>query len=137
MRKNESIIVVEDDADDQELFKQIFEELAVPNITRFFSTCVHALDFLAATLEKPFLIISDINLPAMNGLEFCRRLSQLDKFRSAKVPFVFLTTTQDTQLVKQAYSMFIQGFFVKPSSIGEMRETISTIISYWTMSYRL
>ena len=74
MFKNGHIIVIEDDNDDQELLSEVFSELGVTNIVKFFSSCVHALDHLLTSMEKPFLIISDINLPAMTGLELCRKI---------------------------------------------------------------
>ena len=60
MFKNGPIIIIEDDADDQELLKEVFRELQVSNILKFFDSCAHALNYLVATMEKPFLIISDI-----------------------------------------------------------------------------
>jgi len=63
MPKSGPIIIIEDDKDDQELLNEIFIELKIPNIVRFFNSCVQAFDYLITTLERPFLIISDINLP--------------------------------------------------------------------------
>jgi DNA-binding NarL/FixJ family response regulator len=84
-------------------------------------------------MEKPFLIISDINLPAMSGLEFCKKISESDSLKMKSIPFVFLSTTSDQSVIKQAYQMFVQGFFVKPSSIQELKETIRMILDYWNL----
>ncbi len=73
MVKNGPIIVIEDDRDDQELLKEIFEELASTHVLKFFNSCLSAFEYLLSAAEKPFLILSDINLPAMTGLELCKK----------------------------------------------------------------
>lgn len=125
------IIIIEDDADDQELLVEIFKELQVPNIVKFFNSCLQAFDYLLTTIEKPFLIISDINLPAMTGLELCKKIMENEFVKTKSIPFVFLTTTSDHKVVAQAYEMFVQGFFVKPGSIKELKEMIMMIVNYW------
>lgn len=131
MPKSGPIIIIEDDADDQELLKDVFRELQTPNIIRFFDSCSHALNYLMTTIEKPFLIISDINLPAMSGLELCREIFVNESLKMKSIPFVFLTTSSDQNLIAQAYKMFVQGFFVKPSSMQELRDTVRMIVDYW------
>jgi CheY-like chemotaxis protein len=131
MHKEGPIIIIEDDSDDQELLKEIFEELKITNLIRFFNSCLHALDYLLSPVEKPFLIISDINLPAMTGLEMCKKIRQNEFLRMKTIPFVFLTTTHDQKVVTEAYEMNVQGFFVKPSNIKELKETIKMIVDYW------
>jgi len=134
MAQTGPIIIIEDDKDDQELLNEIFLELKIPNIIKFFNSCFQAFDYLLTTMEKPFLIISDINLPAMTGLELCRKLYEHNSLKKKTIPFVFLTTTNDQLVIAQAYEMFIQGFFVKPSSIHELKETIRMIVEYWKFS---
>jgi CheY-like chemotaxis protein len=133
MHKNGPIIIIEDDADDQELLNDILKELKVPNIIRFFNSCVHALDYMLTTIERPFLIISDINLPAMTGLELCREITNNTSLKIKSIPFVFLTTTSDQNVITQAYQMYVQGFFVKPTSISELKGMVKMIIDYWNI----
>jgi CheY-like chemotaxis protein len=134
MPKSGPIIIIEDDADDQELLNEIFRELQVPNFIRFFNSCMNALDYLVTTIERPFLIISDINLPAMTGLELCRKITQNESLKVKAIPFVFLTTTSDQNVITEAYKMFVQGFFVKPTSIKELKEMMKMIVDYWKIS---
>lgn len=131
MPKNGPIIIIEGDFDDQEILREIFLELKIPNLLKFFNSCLTAFDYLLTTIEKPFLIISDINLPAMTGLEFCKKIMDNELLRKKKIPFVFLTTTSDHKVIASAYDMFIQGFFVKPSSIKELKDMIGKMIDYW------
>ena len=131
MPKSGPIIIIEDDADDQELLKEVFRELQVSNLTRFFDSCASAFNYLLTTIERPFLIISDINLPAMTGLELSKKIFENKALKMKSIPFVFLTTSSDHNLIFQAYQMFVQGFFVKPTSIRELKETIRVIVDYW------
>jgi CheY-like chemotaxis protein len=89
MPKTGPIIIVEDDHDDQQVLKEVFEELKLPNILRFFNSCVEALNYLLTTIERPFLIISDINVPAMNGFELKEKINQNEQLRRKNIPFIF------------------------------------------------
>lgn len=130
------IMIIDDDSDDRELLNEILKELKIPNLTRFFDSCKHALDYLLTTIETPLLIISDINLPAMTGLEFCKKIMENESLRLKNIPFVFLTTSNDQKVIAEAYGMSVQGFFVKPTSIGELKNLMRMIIDYWTLSRR-
>lgn len=136
MPKSGPIIIIEDDQDDQELLKEIFEELEIPNILRFFSSCIQALDYLLTTMEKPFLIISDINLPVMTGIEFKKKINQSDFLRKKNIPFLFLSTTADNIAIDQAFDVFAQGYFVKPVKHFDFREMVTRIVDYWKISSR-
>ena len=131
MLKNGPIVIIEDDADDQELLNEIFRDLQLTNLVKFFSSCLNAFDYLITTIERPFLIISDINLPAMSGLELCRKISENESLKRKSIPFIFLTTTNDHKVITEAYKMFVQGFFVKPTSIKDLREMMKMIVDYW------
>lgn len=134
MPKSGPIIIVEDDHDDQELLKEVFEELHVPNIIRFFDSCKSALDYLLTTIEIPFLIISDINLPAMSGFDFLKKIHENQTLKNKCIPFIFLTTTSNSQIIQEAYRMPAQGFFVKPITGEQLKQTIHVIIHYWKLS---
>lgn len=136
MPKNGPIVIIEDDVDDQELLTEIFMELEIPNILRFFDSSLQAFDYLLTGLEKPFLIISDINLPVMTGLELYKMIKRNDSLKKKTIPFIFLTTTSDNKVITQAYEMFVQGFFVKPASIQELKEMIRMIVDYWKICRR-
>jgi CheY-like chemotaxis protein len=136
MPKSGPIIIVEDDLDDQELLKEVFEELKIPNVLRFFDTCIKALEYLLTTMERPFLIISDVNLPAMSGFDFLKRIQDNKFLRMKCIPFLFLTTASDSTVIQQAYQMPAQGFFVKPLSGEQLRQTIHAMISYWKIASR-
>ena len=77
MNKNGPVVIIEDDQDDQLILKNVFEKLNYPNELIFFDNGQKALDFLTNTEILPFIILSDINLPLLNGLELRNKI-QLD-----------------------------------------------------------
>lgn len=129
--RNGPIIIIEDDPDDQDMFRAVLSELQVTNELKMFDNCPEALHYLMDTPEKPFLIISDINLPQMTGLEMRRQLTESARLRKKSIPFVFLSTSSKQQTVEQSYEMMVQGYFQKPSSYGELKEMMRMIIGYW------
>jgi CheY-like chemotaxis protein len=129
------IIIVEDDIDDQELINQILQELNVENELVFFDKCEEAFDFLLSTEKQPFIIICDINLPSMNGLELKMIIDNDEELRQKSIPFIFFSTAATNEIVTRAYSrMSIQGFFQKGSNIAALKETLSQIVNYWKLS---
>ena len=131
MNKNGPIIIIEDDPDDQELFDDIFKELKYPNQVIYFFDGVTALDFLVSSRDQPFLILSDINLPKLNGVKLREKIHNNEQLRLKCIPYLFFTTSADQGSVIDAYSQSIQGFFTKPSSYRELLRITKNIIDYW------
>ena len=125
------IIVIEDDNDDQELLQEVMNDLRIPNMLRFFDTCKKGLDYLITTIERPFLIISDINLPLMTGIEFKVAINNHEELKRKNIPFIFLSTNPDQKLISEAYQLLIQGYFIKPVNMKDFKEMIKKIIDYW------
>ena len=133
MRKSGPIIVIEDDLEDQQILDEIFRNLKFPNKVIFFSDGRDALTFLDDTEEQPFLIISDINMPCMNGFEVRNKICSNEKLKC--IPYLFFTTGVEKKAVYEAYAMSVQGFFIKPSSMSELQNTMKKIIDYWQECY--
>lgn len=131
MNKNGSIIVIEDDPDDQEMLKEVFENLDYPNKVIYFSDGTEALNYLIQSNDKPFLIISDINMPKLNGIELRNEIYNNEELRLRCIPYLLLTTAASHRDIIDAYSKSVQGFFVKPTSFGELERMIENIIKYW------
>ncbi|GAB3222781.1 response regulator [Spirosoma arcticum] len=131
MTSKAPIVVIEDDEDDQLFIEEAITSLAIVNPVVFFSNGVAAIDYLLATPEAPLVILSDVNMPAMNGLEL-RQLIDLNEYLKQKcIPFVFLTTAADQGLVNTAYRMTIQGFFKKERTFAGLQEQLRSILDYW------
>lgn len=132
MNKSGPLIVIEDDLEDQEILKMVFEDLEYKNEVIFFGDGVKALAYLTQTSVEPFIIFSDINMPKLSGLDLRAQVHQNEDLRLKSIPYLFFTTSADQQHVIDAYSKSIQGFFIKPFDYGELKETLKCIIEYWS-----
>lgn len=131
MNKSGPIIVIEDDIDDQDVLIEIFKHLGYPNEIIYFADGNEALEFLNKTDVHPFLILSDINMPKINGFELRNKVFTNEQLQSKCIPYLFFTTAADKRSVIQAYSLSVQGFFKKPDSIAALENTIRKIVDYW------
>jgi CheY-like chemotaxis protein len=131
INKQGPIIVIEDDIEDQEILTEVFTKLNYQNKVLFFSDGEEALDRINSSDELPFLILSDINLPKLNGFALREKLKTDAKLSNKCIPYLFFSTASNQQSVIDAYSQSVQGFFKKPHSILELEKTISIIIEYW------
>lgn len=127
------IVIVEDDKDDQEVYTELIRGLGIPNDIRLFDMAQPALDYLYTTYEQPFIILSDINMPLMNGLQFKEHIQQDEYLRSKGIPFVFISTNATKAAVRQAQLLSVQGFFEKPSSIGAIKDMLQRLFAYWEL----
>ena len=131
MNKEGEIIIIEDDEDDQFLLEEVFGALGYANKRVYFPDGQAALEYLNSDSAAPFIILSDINMPRLNGLELRNKL-QTDAALSLKcIPYLFFSTAINQQVVIDAYSTSAQGFFVKQTSFEELLDTIKVIVEYW------
>ena len=131
MNKKGPIVVIEDDEDDQELLTEIFQKLGYENGLIFFKDGNEALDFLNKTDLHPFLILSDINMPKISGFELRKKIFNIEELQLKCIPYLFFTTSSHKKEVIDAYGMSVQGFFVKPNSMGDLENTVKRIMEYW------
>jgi CheY-like chemotaxis protein len=126
------IVIVEDDSDDQFLIKRIFQRMGVTVPLLFFENGKEALDYLESTSKETFMILSDINMPLMNGLELRDRINKNEELRRKSIPFIFFSTAARPADVRSAYDMTVQGFFVKEPNLESMEESLELMVNYWT-----
>ena len=131
MSKKGPIVLIEDDEDDQFLIEKALKAQQLPNEIRFFANGQLALDYFEKTTEQPFLVLCDINMPIMNGLELRQRINESDYLREKAIPFVFLTTSSNAQSIEMAYQESVQGFYKKSSQYTGLQEQIRLIVDYW------
>ena len=133
MSKLGPIVIVEDDLDDQEMIQEAMEEVGIKNELVFFDRSLKAFEFLKSTTQQPFLILSDVNLPAQNGIEFKRQIDEDRQLREKSIPFVFYSTAVDKNSVNTAYQeLTVQGFFKKKNKYDELTKDLKIIVDYWT-----
>ena len=128
------IIIIDDDEDDLELIQRAFKELEIENEIIVFNDGFKFLEFVKAIHNKTFLILCDINMTLISGLELKRRIYEDEELRLKCVPFVFLSTSKASDAIMKAYSFGVQGYFIKPISFPELKEMLSYIVNYWKHS---
>ena len=131
VNKNGPVIIIEDDADDQEFLTEIFQKLNYQNKILFFFDGQEALDHIISTDDLPFLILSDINMAKVDGFALRQKLKTDEKLSNKCIPYLFFSTAANQKSVIDAYSQSVQGFFVKQNSMLELEKTISAIMEYW------
>ena len=84
MNKSGPIIVIEDDIDDQAVLIEIFKRLGYANEIVYFIDGNKALDYLNQTDVQPFLVLSDINMPKINGFELRNKIFTNEQLKLAR-----------------------------------------------------
>ncbi len=132
MAKN-PIVIIEDDQDDQEILISVFKEMNISRPLIFFDSCEDVIPYLLTEPVQPFLILSDVNLPVMDGIILRTKICDNEYLKEKSIPFVFFTTTATKEAIKQAYDMTVQGYFEKPSSIKDLKIMLQVILDYWAL----
>jgi CheY-like chemotaxis protein len=132
MNKKGEIIYIVDDLDDQELFQQAYRELNMPNRLTIFENGAKAFEYFNHTDKDLFLIISDINMPILSGIQLRDKMQQLGELKLRTIPFLFLTTGTPPDNIIYSYSHSVQGFFTKPNNYQEWKKNLQRIFEYWS-----
>ena len=131
---NNPIYIVDDDEDDQQIIKEVVAELSLANELKFFYTAEAVLNELRKSDLIPFIIISDINLPGMDGFTLREKILTETSMSDKSIPFIFWSTTASEAQVKRAFDLSAHGFFIKGRTFKELKEELGEIISYWSKS---
>jgi len=114
--------------------RRAFRELKVTNPLVQQVNGEAALEFLrgAAAHELPCLILLDLNMPVMNGIEFLQVVKHHARWR--RIPAVVLTTSQEEQDKIDSFDLSVAGYMTKPVDYRKFVEAMRTIDAYWTLS---
>ena len=133
MKNNKPVLLVEDDRVDVMSVKRAFKDLKVTNRLDITGNGEEALDFLNEIANKlPCIILLDINMPGMNGIEFLKIIKQDDRLKI--IPVVVLTSSREEQGKIESFELGITGYMLKPADYKKLVEVIRTIDFYWTLS---
>lgn len=128
-----TILLVEDDHVDQEAVKRAFQKLKIANPLVVAEDGKEALKHLRSdngpSVHRPFIIILDLNLPRLNGIEFLKILRG-DKKLKDSIVFV-LTTSKDEEDIFAAYENNVAGYMVKKDIAGSFMRAVSMLEHYW------
>ena len=133
MKSKRPILLVEDDEVDAMTVKRALQELKVTNRVDVAANGEEALKLLRDPQhENPCIILLDLNMPKMPGLEFLRIIKQDEKLK--RIPVVVLTTSHDEQDKIESFDLSVAGYMIKPVDYWQFVEVVKTINLYWTLS---
>lgn len=130
------ILLVEDDQIDVMTVRRALNELHVTNRIVQVENGEEALAYLNVPGgERPCLILLDLNMPVMGGIEFLRVVKSPDATPDLKrIPVVVLTTSEEQQDKVESFNLGVAGYIRKPVDYQRFVETMRTINAYWTVS---
>jgi CheY-like chemotaxis protein len=133
MRSSKPILLVEDDSVDALTVKRALMDLKVTNTLVHQPNGEEALKYLAdANNPRPCIILLDLNMPRMNGIEFLKHIKVNDTLK--KIPVIVLTTSRDEQDIVETFQLNVAGYMVKAVDYKKFVETIRAVDLYWTLS---
>lgn len=128
------VFIVDGDIEDKEIIEDAWRELGFTNEIRFFNNAESVIRELETTSTVPFLIISEINLPKISGLELKQYLLEHKQTNFKSIPFVFLTELPSQVQIEQAYQLCTNGIFKKSDSFSKLKQQLIDIVKYWRES---
>jgi CheY-like chemotaxis protein len=130
---NKPILLVEDDQVDMMRVTRALKEIHVTNQIVYRENGEDALNYLQdENSDKPCLILLDLNMPVMNGIEFLQAVKKDERLRG--IPVVVLTTSNDQQDKLNSFNLGVAGYVAKPVDYRQFVEVMRSIDAYWTIS---
>ena len=128
-----NILLVEDDEVDVMTVKRAFQKNHITNPLFIAGDGIEALEALRgdALPKGRRLVLLDLNMPRMNGIEFLQELRKDPELNST--PVVVLTTSNDDQDKVQAYNMNVAGYLLKPVTFQNFCDVMVALNKYWSI----
>ncbi len=135
-RHSFDILIADDDEDDRLLVKQALEE-SLPNVCASFvgdgEELIEYLDDCERSAGRPkrcpHLILLDINMPKMDGMEALRKIRADDRYNA--IPVVVLSTSGDVHAINLSYKLGANSVFIKPFKFDELIRLMAVLGTYW------
>jgi CheY-like chemotaxis protein len=128
-----AVLLIEDDVVDAMTVRRALGDLRVTNRLVHMENGEDALDFLRdSSKDRPCLILLDLNMPIMNGIEFLQIIKADNNLR--RIPVVVLTTSEEQRDVVGSFDLGVVGYMRKPVDYQQFVETMRAIDLYWTIS---
>ena len=133
-----NILLVEDDEVDVMNVQRAFKKNNIKNPLYIANNGLEALVMLRGNGNPPLvppeqrIILLDLNMPKMNGIEFLRKLRADPELRL--IPVIVLTTSNEDKDKVEAYNLNVAGYILKPVTFSSFVEAVATLNKYWTLS---
>jgi len=133
MQKLKPILLVEDDSVDAMTVKRAMRDLQVNHSVIHSVNGEEAMKYLTSpNTEKPFVILLDLNMPKMSGIEFLKVMKTNPELKT--IPVIVLTTSKEQRDVLDSFELGAAGYMVKPVDYVKFVEILSRIVIYWYSS---
>jgi CheY-like chemotaxis protein len=133
---NKPIMLIEDDKIDQMTVKRAFKELNIANELVIANNGEEALSILNEdSSNRPGIILLDLNMPKMNGIEFLQEIKGDNELKT--IPVIVLTTSKHEQDKVETFNLGVSGYMVKPVEYPHFLEIMKSINQYWSFSETL
>ena len=133
MQSMKPILLVEDDTIDARTVKRALQDLRTETPLINLADGEEALRYLQNDQNaRPCIILLDLNMPRMNGIEFLRVVKADDNLKT--IPVIVLTTSKEERDVVDSFDLCVAGYIVKPVGYEQFVEIIRTIDHYWSLS---
>lgn len=133
MNTTKPILLVEDDEVDVMTVKRAIRTLKIGNKLDFAGNGEEAIEYLEDCEDDlPCIILLDINMPRMNGIEFLSHIKKDERFK--RIPVIILTTSQEEQDRYASFNLSAAGYMLKPVDFKRFLSMMSAIKNYWSMS---
>jgi CheY-like chemotaxis protein len=137
LKRNSSILLVEDDANDQYFISRAFKDVGVPAHLDTVDNGQSAIDFLSNARKTttrvenitPWLVLLDLNLPLRSGLEVLKWIRQESLWKTLVV--IVLTSSPSEDDMYQAYSAGANAYVLKPADPSQLREFGELLKNFW------
>ncbi|WP_405379731.1 response regulator [Maribacter sp. LLG6340-A2] len=132
MEQTLSIMFIEDDIVEKMKFYKTLSILNMGHEIIEANNGEHALEILSENDSLPDLILLDLSMPKMNGLEFLEVLKSNEFWKY--IPTIILTTSSNHRDILTSYNIGMAGYFTKPLRFEDYVEKIKRVVSYWSFA---
>ena len=123
------ILLVEDNPNDAELTQRAFRKSELGVRMAIVRDGAEALEYLFSKRPRPKVVLLDLKLPKIDGIEVLRRIRNDDRTRA--IPVVVLTSSQEERDIAECYKLGANSYVVKPVEFDRFYRTVSDLGTYW------
>jgi two-component system response regulator len=129
------ILLAEDNAEDAEMTMRALRRNHIANQLHWARDGAEALEYIRAAVRAPKLILLDIKMPRVDGIEVLRQLKADPATRA--IPVVVMTSSNEERDVVESYRLGVNSYIVKPVQFDEFMQTVAKIGLYWMLTNRV
>ena len=127
--KSLSILLIDDDEIERIKFQNVCKDINFPYSVVEAINGKQALNFLNRIENRFNIIVLDLHMPKMNGLELLENLKSNIKFKNT--PIIIMSNSEDNDELKKCYDYGVSGYFTKPANFTKYSKKVKSVLKYW------